>query len=72
MDFVKIIADLRAERARLDEAIANLEELTVIRERKSGRPPRRVAAVGNRRAPSVKSENNGFYPDPRRREGTGP
>ena len=40
MDLAKMIAELQAERLRLDEAIEALERLSVGQSRRRGRPPR--------------------------------
>jgi hypothetical protein len=40
MDLLKMIAELQAERARLDEAIEALERLSAGKARRRGRPPR--------------------------------
>jgi hypothetical protein len=47
MDISKMIADLQAERARLDEAIKTLEKLSLTGTPRRGRPPSssRVASV---------------------------
>jgi hypothetical protein len=39
MDILKIIAELRAERAHLDEALATLERLSLHLKPRRGRPP---------------------------------
>jgi hypothetical protein len=40
MDLTKMIAELQAERDRLDQAILALERLSAGKERKRGRPPK--------------------------------
>jgi hypothetical protein len=64
MDFAKVISELRAERDLLDEAIANLERLSLSRGRKPGRPPGWTTLT--RRPPPPKNGNNGAH-----REGAG-
>jgi len=39
MDIQRIIGELRAERARLDEALLHLEKLSLARAPRRGRPP---------------------------------
>jgi hypothetical protein len=39
MDVMKTVAELREERARLDEAIISLEKLLLTRAPRRGRPP---------------------------------
>jgi hypothetical protein len=39
MDILKIIAELREERARIDEALQGLENLSLNRTPRRGRPP---------------------------------
>jgi hypothetical protein len=39
MDILKILTELRAERARIDDAIASLERLSPFRTPRRGRPP---------------------------------
>jgi hypothetical protein len=39
MDIQKIIEELRAERARLDDALLHLEKLSLARMPRRGRPP---------------------------------
>jgi len=41
MDLSKMIAELQAEKERLDEAIQALERLAANKVRRKGRPPRR-------------------------------
>jgi len=47
MDIQRIIGELRAERARLDEALVHLERLALTRVPRRGRPPnwRREASL---------------------------
>lgn len=44
MDVTKILADLRAERAQIEEAILSLERLARGRGRRRGRPPSWMSA----------------------------
>ena len=45
MDVTKILAELRQERAQIEEAILSLERLAMGRGRRRGRPPAWMAAV---------------------------
>jgi hypothetical protein len=51
MDITKMLADLRAERDQLGEAIITLERLTAGRGRRRGRPPNWMAKVKRRGRP---------------------
>jgi hypothetical protein len=51
MDPNKMLAELRAERDGLAEAIAVLERLAYGRERRRGRPPKAVVVVERRGRP---------------------
>jgi hypothetical protein len=56
MDIQRIIGELRAERARLDEALLHLEKLSLARTPRRGRPPNwrreaNLAAAQNGRVP---------------------
>jgi hypothetical protein len=46
MDLIKIIAELRKERAALDEALVNLEQFARTQGRRRGRPPAFLATAG--------------------------
>ena len=46
MDILKTIAELRDERARIDDAIASLERLSPLRTSRSGRPTASSSASG--------------------------
>ena len=48
MDTNRILAELRAERDRLDRAISAIEGLNSIGRRRAGRPPRAAATRGRR------------------------
>ena len=48
MDINSILGELRAERDRIDRAIAAIEHLNSTGERKAGRPPRAAATRGRR------------------------
>jgi hypothetical protein len=48
MDITKMLADLRAERDQVSEAIVVLERLAVGRGRRRGRPPKWMAEVKRR------------------------
>ena len=53
MDLQKMIADLQAERDRLDEAILTLERLSASHTGRRGRPPRWLRdAAGNSTHPT--------------------
>jgi hypothetical protein len=57
MDVSKTIAELREERARLDEAITSLEKLSIIRPRR-GRPPA-WSRVSSLTGPQSRDGHNG-------------
>jgi hypothetical protein len=57
MDLHKMIADLRAEKIRLDEAIQALERLSAGTIRRRGRPPRWIAEQLKHKAAAAGSEN---------------
>jgi len=58
MDISKMLADLRAEREHLEEAILTLERLAVGRGRRRGRPPAWMKqAVTKRRGRPPGSKN---------------
>ena len=48
MDVTKILAELRVERAQLEEAILSLERLATSRGRRRGRPPKWMAEAKKR------------------------
>jgi hypothetical protein len=47
MDVLKILAELRQERAQIEEAILAIERLASGRGKRRGRPPAWMAAVGS-------------------------
>jgi hypothetical protein len=49
MDVSKILAELRAERQQIEEAILSLERLASGRGKRRGRPPNWLAEAGPRR-----------------------
>jgi hypothetical protein len=51
MDVTKILAELREERERIEEAILSLERLARGRGRRRGRPPAWLAAIKKRGRP---------------------
>jgi AT hook motif len=51
MDIAKMLADLRAERDQLVEAIITLERLAAGRGKRRGRPPKWMAEVKRRGRP---------------------
>jgi hypothetical protein len=57
MDVLKTIAELREERARLDEAITSLEKLALTRPRR-GRPPA-WSSVTSLTGPQSRNGHNG-------------
>ena len=67
MDIAKMIADLQAERSRLDEAITSLEKLAQPDAPRRGRPPlsSRVANVNPARNGHNGSTNGAALPLPR-------
>jgi hypothetical protein len=57
MDVTKILADLRQERAQIEEAIISLERLARGRGRRRGRPPAWLAEPPKRRGRPPGSKN---------------
>jgi hypothetical protein len=51
MDLLKMLADLRQERAQIEEAIDTLERLARGRGRKRGRPPAWLSTIKKRGRP---------------------
>ncbi|MEQ1948054.1 MAG: hypothetical protein ABL995_12745 [Bryobacteraceae bacterium] len=51
MDVLKMLADLRQERAQIEEAIVTLERLAAGRGRRRGRPPSWMSAIKRRGRP---------------------
>lgn len=51
MDLIKIISELRKERAALDEALVHLEQFARTQGRRRGRPPAILAAAPAKRKP---------------------
>jgi hypothetical protein len=51
MEIQKMLAELRAERDQLNEAIITLERLAAGRDKRRGRPPKWMAAVKLRGRP---------------------
>ena len=47
MDLLKLIAELRAERARIDEALVSLEKLALTQRPRRGRPPAWTRTLGD-------------------------
>jgi hypothetical protein len=58
MDISKIIAELRAERTSIDEAIVSLEKLSLMGTPRRGRPPA-WSRVTNLTAPQGRNGQNG-------------
>jgi hypothetical protein len=58
MDLHKMIAELQAEKERLDEAIQALERLTAGKIRRRGRPPRWLSEEIQRQSRSTAPEEN--------------
>jgi hypothetical protein len=58
MDILKTIAELREERARLDEAIISLEKLSLTRTPRRGRPPA-WSRISSLSAPQGRNGQNG-------------
>jgi hypothetical protein len=59
MDVLKMLADLRQERAQIEEAIITLERLARGRGRRRGRPPAWMSAIKRRgRPPGSKNRNH--------------
>ena len=63
MDVAKILAELKAERAQIEEAILSLERLALGRKRGPGRPRSTVGAAAAADDPSL----SGFTPKRRGR-----
>jgi hypothetical protein len=58
MDVLKMLADLRAEREQIEEAILTLERLARGRGRRRGRPPAWMTTLKRRgRPPGSKNKN---------------
>ncbi|MEQ1883959.1 MAG: hypothetical protein ABL967_02790 [Bryobacteraceae bacterium] len=51
MDVLKMLSDLRQERAQIEEAIVTLERLAAGRGRRRGRPPAWMSAIKRRGRP---------------------
>jgi len=51
MDLLKMLADLRHERAQIEEAIVTLERLSQGRGKRRGRPPAWMSAIKRRGRP---------------------
>jgi len=62
MDIQRIIAELRAERARLDDALVHLEKLSLARMPQRGRPP------SWRREATLAASQNGHGPSESKHE----
>jgi len=57
MDIGKMLADLRAERDQIEEAIVTLERLAAGRGKRRGRPPKWITEVKRRgRPPGSKNQ----------------
>jgi hypothetical protein len=67
MDLVKMIAELQAERQRIDEAIQALERLSAGKLRRRGRPPGWLKEEMQRQGPN--SEDDEEPPPTRSRRG---
>lgn len=67
MDLVKMIAELQAERQRIDEAIQALERLSAGKLRRRGRPPSWLKDEMQRQG--ANSEDDEEAPPPRSRRG---
>jgi hypothetical protein len=57
MDLHRMIAELRAEKSRLDEAIQALERLSAGAIRRRGRPPRWISEQLKHKTATVGSDN---------------
>jgi len=57
MDITKMLAELRAERAQVEEAIIVLERLGLGRGRRRGRPPAWMAQIPRKRGRPPGSKN---------------
>ena len=57
MDLQRMIAELKAEKTRLDEAILALERLSTGKLRRRGRPPRWIAEELKHKTAAAGAEN---------------
>jgi hypothetical protein len=65
MDMTKVLAELRQERAQIDEAILSLERLAHGRGRRRGRPPALSSTIAiKRRGRPPGSKNKPKIPTP--------
>jgi hypothetical protein len=66
MDISKTIAELREERARIDDAIASLEKLSARRAPRRGRPPAwsSLSGISVSESRNVKAKAAGAQPPP--------
>jgi hypothetical protein len=63
MDVSKILAELKAERAQIEEAIASLERLAVGRGKRRGRPPAWMSDVMPKRRGRPPGSKNKVQPE---------
>lgn len=66
VDVGKILAELRAEREQIEEAIGSLERLARVRVRGPGRPPSWMAAATPKRRGRPPGSKNRVAPPPTR------
>lgn len=59
MDVVKMLAELRAEREAIEEAILTLERLAQGQGRRRGRPPAWLSAIRKEKEPPVVPKGRG-------------
>jgi hypothetical protein len=62
MDLVKMIAELQAERQRIDEAIQALERLSAGKVRRRGRPPSWLKDEMQRQGPNSEDQESSLPP----------
>jgi hypothetical protein len=67
MDIIKIIAELRNERAAIDETLAVLERLAHTRGKRPGRPPGWLSVVQEDRGALVERKTRSFSADTKKR-----
>jgi hypothetical protein len=67
MDILRMIAELRAERAAIDDALAVLGRLAQTRGKRRGRPPSWMSVIRNATAPSVAPKTRVLSSETRKR-----
>lgn len=72
MDVTKILAELRAERAQLEEAIMSLERLARGRGKRRGRPPAWMASASEALAAAAQPKRRGRPPGSKNKTAAAP